>query len=421
MIDVAITPSRLTAGRVETLQVQLVNTTAKPCFHIHLCLKLPAPLVLLNSPAEIDIPRLEPGEDVTRMLRLKARKEGTFQLTSSAFSYRNGFGQAVHPQPFSMRVDVLQELREPSLNAPPPVLKAGIVTDHLTMSSWTLLEGWIENAGTVPVHDVELRIHLEGGEASKSIEAWRRSELLPGQREAFLVPVLAREKGIHVPVRLIVVYRDAAGKAASFAAPGMRVQVDDGPPAANNEPDTVRILLAAAEPADAPRILTTEEFGRIQEELRLGPDRERFKLHLSLGTRITDLSRDLLQFRPRIVHFSGHGSRDGLHFLNENGRGRQVRPEGVAHLFQEFSSYLQCVVLNACYSEPQADEIKQFIPYVIGMKDTIASDSAIAFSRGFYQAIAAGSNIEKAFNLGCIAIENLGCDGSETPVLKRRD
>jgi len=183
----------------------------------------------------------------------------------------------------------------------------------------------------------------------------------------------------------------------------------------------IRILLAAAEPLDAQRILSDQEFRRIEEELLLGTERDRFEVRYSHATQVLDLPRTLLRFRPQIVHFSGHGGPDGLWFLNEAGHGKQVQREGLAHLFQQFSKDIECVILNACYSEPQAAEISQFIPYVVGMYEPIRSDSAIVFSRGFYQAIAAGCGVQKAFALGCVAMELEGCPGCEAPVLKRKD
>ena len=76
------------------------------------------------------------------------------------------------------------------------------------------------------------------------------------------------------------------------------------------------------------------------------------------------------------------------------------------------------MVLNACYSEPQAKAISRYIKYVIGMKQTIGDQAAIAFAVGFYQALGAGRRIEEAYELGCVQIR-LQFPGHALPVLKK--
>ncbi|MGL5793589.1 MAG: ATP-binding protein, partial [Waterburya sp.] len=61
---------------------------------------------------------------------------------------------------------------------------------------------------------------------------------------------------------------------------------------------------------------------------------------------------------------------------------------------------VECVVLNACYSQVQAIEINQHINYVIGTKKDIRDDAALAFSIGFYEALGDGESIERAYEFG---------------------
>ena len=69
---------------------------------------------------------------------------------------------------------------------------------------------------------------------------------------------------------------------------------------------------------------------------------------------------------------------------------------------------MKCVVLNACYSESQANVITQHIPFVVGMKQAIGDPAAIKFAVGFYDALFAGKNFEKAFQFGLSAIDLKG-------------
>jgi hypothetical protein len=76
------------------------------------------------------------------------------------------------------------------------------------------------------------------------------------------------------------------------------------------------------------------------------------------------------------------------------------------------------VVLNACYSEVQAEAIAQHIPFVIGMNDAIGDIAAVKFSVGFYDALGAGWSYPEAYQLGCNAIALTASSQSLIPVLK---
>jgi AAA-like domain len=92
----------------------------------------------------------------------------------------------------------------------------------------------------------------------------------------------------------------------------------------------------------------------------------------------------------------------------------------LANLFKLFDKQVVCVLLNACYSEDQAQEIIKHIPYVIGMNRAIGDDAARQFSQGFYRAIWADRSIEDAFASGVNAIELQGIPEELTPVLLKR-
>jgi hypothetical protein len=66
------------------------------------------------------------------------------------------------------------------------------------------------------------------------------------------------------------------------------------------------------------------------------------------------------------------------------GQAKFVDAEALAGLFKLFADRVQCVILNACYSEVQAEAIARYIPYVIGMSEAIGDRAAIEFSVGFY-------------------------------------
>ena len=119
---------------------------------------------------------------------------------------------------------------------------------------------------------------------------------------------------------------------------------------------------------------------------------------------------------------AGCKSQGDRKFAFEDGTGRLklVSSEALADLFKLFSERVECVVLNACYSEFQAKAIVRHINYVVGMSKAIGDRAAIEFSVGFYTAIGAGESIEFAYQLGCNAIQLEGISEDLTPVLFRK-
>ncbi|GBF79175.1 CHAT domain-containing protein [Aphanothece sacrum] len=166
------------------------------------------------------------------------------------------------------------------------------------------------------------------------------------------------------------------------------------------------ILILAANPKGTSQLRLDEEVREIDLALQLSQRREMFTLKQKWAVRQRDVHRAILDCKPQIVHFSGHGEeKQGLVFEDENGQVKFVNAEALASLFQVFAPYVDCVILNACYSESQVKAISQHIDYVIGMKQSIGDKSAIDFAVGFYDALGAGESYEFAFNLGRSAIQ----------------
>jgi AAA-like domain/CHAT domain len=187
--------------------------------------------------------------------------------------------------------------------------------------------------------------------------------------------------------------------------------------------DKISILFLAADPTNASRLRLGEEFREIDEQLTLAKQRDQFNLTLpQLSLRPRDIARALLNVQPQIVHFSGHGTSEGtLCFENEVGQIHIVQPDALAALFEQFAHQVNCVVLNACYSEIQAKIVAKYINHVIGMNKAIGDKAAIAFSTGFYQALGAGRTIEEAYKLGCVQIRLQGIPEHLTPILVNKE
>ncbi|MBO3461062.1 AAA-like domain-containing protein [Aetokthonos hydrillicola Thurmond2011] len=174
-----------------------------------------------------------------------------------------------------------------------------------------------------------------------------------------------------------------------------------------------------AEPTDTTRL-------RLQQELRdikLGiPNHsQRFLFDYVFSARSGDISQAIHDFKPDVVHFSGHGNSTGeLYIENELGQQHPLTPKALAALFELVADTVKCVVLNACYSDIQARAIVKYIPFVIGMRKEIGDNAAIAFAVGFYKALAANCSIEDAYKFGRTEIQLKGIPEELTPFLRKR-
>lgn len=189
----------------------------------------------------------------------------------------------------------------------------------------------------------------------------------------------------------------------------------------NEEKSTQKILVFSANPRDTDQHRLAVEVREIKEGLQRAQKRDHFEIVSKWAVRPADLRRALLDYEPHIVHFSGYGSEnEGLAFENELGQVHFIKTAALANLFEIFKDKIECVVLNSCYSNVQAEAISQHIHYVIGMRQDTSDDAAIHFAIGFYDALGAGRTIEDAFKIGHSAIELQGIASMSKPVLKKK-
>lgn len=166
----------------------------------------------------------------------------------------------------------------------------------------------------------------------------------------------------------------------------------------------MKILILASNPRKDLNL--DREIRDLRGVIEKSRNREDFEVVDELAVRVGDLQELLFRNQPQIVHFCGHGSGEqGLVFESDMGREHLVRTDALSNLFRLFSNSIECVLLNACYSEEQAGAIVDHINYVIGMNQEIRDDAAIAFSKGFYRALGYACSIEQSYEFGCNAIQ----------------
>src|SRR4051794_15391103 len=185
--------------------------------------------------------------------------------------------------------------------------------------------------------------------------------------------------------------------------------------------DKVKVLFLAANPAGTQRLQLDEEIRQITAKVRASEHRDSLELVSRWAVRPDDLLQALLEEKPHVVHFSGHGSSaQELILLDDQGKPKPVSKEAMVHLLRTLKDNIRVVVLNACFSRPQAEALVQTINCTVGMNRAIGDKAAIIFAGSFYRAIGFGRSVKEAFEQGRAALLLEGIPEDQTPELLLR-
>lgn len=194
----------------------------------------------------------------------------------------------------------------------------------------------------------------------------------------------------------------------------------------------LKVLLLAANPSPTAPLRLAAETREIQERVDLAvarrgqkgqaPEAVRLELvHLG-AVRLTDLMREVQAQTPVILHFSGHGASDGSLYLEDSaGQAVELRPEDFCELLHELAGTVRCVFLNACFTQALAESACRAVDCFIGMSGPIQDSAALSFSSAFYQNLALGSSVGRAFNLARLELGALQPLARDIPQLLCRE
>ena len=182
--------------------------------------------------------------------------------------------------------------------------------------------------------------------------------------------------------------------------------------------DKLKVLFLAANPTGTIQLKLDEEIRTITQQIRASQYRDVLELKSAWAVRPDDLLQTLNEYKPQIVHFSGHGSGAGeIILVDRNGAPKSVSARAIKALFTTLKDNIQIVILNACYSRSQAEAIIEVIDCAIGMNDAIGDEAAIVFAASFYRAIGFGRSVQEAFDQGNTALLLEGISEDTIPEL----
>ncbi|GAA2199801.1 CHAT domain-containing protein [Sinomonas flava] len=197
----------------------------------------------------------------------------------------------------------------------------------------------------------------------------------------------------------------------------------------------LRILGIVASPRGLPQLDVEAEKEHLSAALAEHVDAAQIEL-VWTEEATWDEIHDLLLAGPwHVVHFIGHGDYDAssesgvVIFNGPGGRPHRITADQLVDLLSAAAPTPRLVFLNSCNSGRSGDEdlfsstsaalVRGGISAVVAMQFSVSDDGAIAFSRGFYKALAAGRAVDEATRNGRIAIRGRSDTSLEwvTPVL----
>jgi len=180
----------------------------------------------------------------------------------------------------------------------------------------------------------------------------------------------------------------------------------------------LNILFLAANPQNTTPLALDEEIREITHKIRMSEGRDMLEVKSFWAVRPDDLIQYLNQYKPQIVHFSGHGSDAGEIILVDNdGKAKPVSPQALKSLLTTLKDNIQIVLLNACYSKIQGKAVSKVIDYVVGMNTAIGDRAAITFAASFYRALGFDRTVKEAFDQAKTALLLEGIAEENTPEL----
>jgi Tfp pilus assembly protein PilF len=235
--------------------------------------------------------------------------------------------------------------------------------------------------------------------------------------------------------------------ALSRRRPLVRYLAVPRPVYAARRPGVLRILAVGANPchADLPPLDLARELRNLREAVGAARHGETIEIVEPEAPTLAALRRALLDKECHVLHFMGHGgsvpgqAERVLFFDSGAGSADPVRGADLANKLEDFPT-LRLAVLNACESaatpageagagasfDPFAGVATSLVlgglPAVVAMRLPISDRAAIAFSRAFYQGLAAGDPVDAAVAEGRQAVHSAAPAGFEwaTPVLFMR-
>jgi nucleoid-associated protein YgaU len=286
------------------------------------------------------------------------------------------------------------------------VRRAGAGTDAALFSVLPSADG---------ARNVGLRLYesLFGSPMRECIEESLRT-VFPQRREGlrFLINTTEAPELARLPWEFLYSPRNDDFLFSDAMKPVVRwLDVDEPPPTLTVEPP-LRLLIAIASPEGRAELSVGEEIAHLDDALASVVESGLVETARIEHTTLERLDEALLEKKPHVLHFIGHGDfagDDGVVILEADanpGASDPITGRQLAALLRNHLATLRLVFLNSCMGAAVAGHapfggvaqslIRRGIPAVIAMQFPISDRAAVALARHFYRYLAAGLPVDTA-------------------------
>lgn len=171
---------------------------------------------------------------------------------------------------------------------------------------------------------------------------------------------------------------------------------------------TITVLMMCASPIGETPLRLDQEARDLKEQLQMVKEKQQnIIVEHAWAIRNDQIQTEVLNAKPEILHFSGHGNVDRLYFEDKTGQAIEVSAVAIGGLVRQAKT-IDCVILNACYSDSLSVALKPHVSAIIGCSSGIDDDAAVVFSSAFYRTLANGKSYKDSFEWAINELEIRG-------------
>lgn len=162
----------------------------------------------------------------------------------------------------------------------------------------------------------------------------------------------------------------------------------------------IPFLVFYANPEDQDHLYLEEEEKAIKEAVKT-PKVNKIVHTFIRNARTKDIHTKILEHKPKILYFAGHGDKNSLVFETYNSKTRIVKSRPLANALSLRNHKIKCVILNSCSSSVTGEKIASDIEYVIAMNGSINDNIATNFVARLLEEINHGESLVNAYLIVC--------------------
>ena len=171
------------------------------------------------------------------------------------------------------------------------------------------------------------------------------------------------------------------------------------------------ILLVLADPLDGGRLRLLSEQQRLKDSLSQSLHRDSFEIQVLAEARLDNFGPVLARTKPTIIHFSGHGSQNGIFFNSPTSQATRIEPSRLSQMLSLAGrDNLQGIVMNACYTAEMFGA-RVLDQHAVVMEGELSDAAAISFAQQFYAYLGEGRSFKDAFTWAQASTDLTGTEG----------